>query len=158
MSWQSHPFKSSLLTLAVCLSTPLALAESGFAPPSGKASAALDFRIIIPPVMRVLENSHPSELMPDAAGALSGQQRLVVVSNMKRGFCVSLRMAEPQRAGWRLEKAGGADGVSLEPVQDGYRLCAARPGRYTLQLRHEFAASEQLSAQRWPVQTDLSTL
>jgi hypothetical protein len=136
----------------------LALAESGFAPPSGKASAALDFRIIIPPVMRVLENSHPTELMPDAAGALSGQQRLVVVSNMKRGFCVSLRMAEPQRAGWRLQQASAASGVNLEPVQDGYRLCASKPGRYTLQLQHEFVANPLLSAQRWPVQTDLSTL
>jgi hypothetical protein len=155
---RSNPFKSSLLTLAVCLSTPLALAESGFAPPSGKASAALDFRIIIPPVMQVLENNHPSELMPDAAGALSGQQRLVVVSNMKRGFCVSLRMAEPQRAGWRLEQSDAASGVNLQPVQDGYRLCTSKPGRYTLQLQHEFVANPLLSAQRWPVQTDLSTL
>lgn len=158
MFWRSHIFKTSMAVLALLSVSPEALAESGFAPPGGKASASLDFRIIIPPVMRVLENSHPSELIPDASGALSGQQRLVVVSNMRRGFCVSLRTAEPQRAGWRLEKSGGADGVSLEPVQDGYRLCATRPGRYTLQLRHEFAASEQLSAQRWPVQTDLSTL
>ena len=157
MSRQSHPFKSSLLTLAVCLSTPLALAESGFAPPNGKASAALDFRIIIPPVMRVLENSHPSELMPDAAGALSGQQRLVVVSNMKRGFCVSLRMAEPQRAGWQLSTASDQN-VTLIPVADGYRLCAAAPGHYTLLLDHRFVSPGDQLARRWPVQTDLTTI
>jgi len=155
---RSHPFKSCLVTLAVVLAAPLAMAESGFAPPGGRASAALDFRIIIPPIMRVLENSYPSELQADASGALSGQQRLVVVSNMKRGFCVSLRMAEPQRAGWRLQHIGSEAGVSLQPAADGYRLCTFKPGRYTLQLQHEFGSSDLQAAQRWPVQTDLITL
>jgi hypothetical protein len=158
MFWRSHPFKSCLVTLAVVVAAPLALAESGFAPPGGKASAALDFRIIIPPIMRVLENSHPGELKADASGALSAQQRLVVVSNMKRGFCVSLRMAEPQRAGWRLQHTGSEAGVSLQPAADGYRLCTSRPGRYTLQLQHEFGNTDLQAAQRWPVQTDLITL
>lgn len=158
MFWRSHPLKSCLVTLAVTLAAPLAMAESGFAPPGGKASAALDFRIIIPPVMRVLENSHPSELQADPSGALGGQQRLVVVSNMKRGFCVSLRMTEPQRTGWRVQHTSGEAGVRLAPAADGYRLCTSKPGRYTLQLRHEFDTAALQAAQGWPVQTDLVTL
>jgi hypothetical protein len=155
---RSHPFKFCLVTLAVIATAPLARAESGFAPPGGRASAALDFRIIIPPVMQVLENSHPGELQADASGVLSAQQRLVVVSNMKRGFCVSLRMAEPQLAGWRLQHSSLEAGVRLEPAADGYRLCTSRPGRYTLQLQHEFGHTDLKTAQRWPLQTDLTPL
>lgn len=158
MFWRSNPLKFCLLTLAVVAAASLARAESGFAAPGGRASAALDFRIIIPAVMRVLENSHPGELQADASGALSAQQRLVVVSNMKRGFCVSLRMPEPQRAGWRLQHSGSESGVRLEPAADGYRLCTSRPGRYTLQLQHDFGNTALQAAQRWPVQTDLITL
>jgi hypothetical protein len=141
----------------VVTATPLALAESGFASASGKSSAALDFRIIIPPVMQVLENSHPDQLQVDALGALSAQQRLVVLSNMRHGFCVSLRMAEPQRTDWRVQHSGSEPGVRLEPTTDGWRLCTSRPGRYTLQLQHQFGSTDLQTAQRWPVQTDLFT-
>jgi hypothetical protein len=144
-----------LVTLAAVTAAPLALAESGFASAGGKASAALDFRIIIPPVMQVLENSYPEQLQLDASGALSAQQQLVVVSNMRHGFCVSLRMAEPQRADWRVQHSGSEPGVRLEPTTDGWRLCTFRPGRYTLQLQHQFGRTALQTAQRWPVQTDL---
>lgn len=153
----SNPLKLCGGALAVLLAAPVAMAESGFAAPGGPASAALNFRIVIPPVMQVLENSHPRALVADASGTLTGQQRLVVLSNMKRGFCVSLRTAEPQRAGWRLQQTSDIGGVSLQPAQDGYRLCATRPGRYTLQLQHAFDATAS-SAPVWPVQTDLITL
>lgn len=161
MFWRSTLPKSLACSLTLLLLAPsTGLAEGGFAPPGGKASASLDFRIIIPPIMRVLENSHPSELLADANGTLSGQQRLVVMSNMKRGFCVTLRLAQPQTAGWNLINAGEQGGVTLEPVADGYRLCTARPGRYTLLLQHEFtsAAPGVQTAVRWPVQTDLTTM
>jgi hypothetical protein len=153
---------STLLCSLALLLAPLASqAESGFAPPGGNASASLDFRIIIPPIMRVLENSHPTELQADANGTLSGQQRLVVLSNMKRGFCVTLRRADAQNAaGWNLLNAGEQGGVTLTPVADGYRLCTARPGRYTLLLQHEFNAPAPVlqTAMRWPVQTDLTAM
>jgi hypothetical protein len=154
---------STLLCSLALLLAPLASqAESGFAPPGGNASASLDFRIIIPPIMRVLENSHPTELQADANGTLSGQQRLVVLSNMKRGFCVTLRRVETQNAaGWNLLNAGEPSGVTLTPVADGYRLCTARPGRYTLLLQHEFISTEvpgRTIAMAWPVSTDLMSL
>src|SRR3990167_7675844 len=69
------------------------------------ASATLNFRIVIPPVMRVLKNSHPLQIDPEADGSLSAQQRLVVMSNMKRGFCVTLRLADPALDDWQLTTA-----------------------------------------------------
>ncbi len=126
----------------------------------GNASAALDFRIIIPPVMRVLENSHPVVLDAEANGDWSAQQRLVVMSNLKRGFCVTLRMSAPEVDAWRLRAVQG-DGLNFSAVDDGYRLCAERAGRYTLLLDHEFDAAARPSGAgplRWPVQTDIAAL
>lgn len=120
------------------------------------ASATLNFRIVIPPVMRVMENSHPLQLDADAGGALSAEQRLVVLSNMKRGFCVSLRLAAPGVDRWQLSTAPD-NGMNLSPVGDGYRLCSTRPGRYTLVLQHRFdvAAPGQPDGLHWPVQTEI---
>jgi hypothetical protein len=161
MSRRSQPLPAPLATLALVLPLLLAplpaAADSSLVVGGGNASATLNFRIVIPPVMRVLENHHPSELQPDAAGELGGQQRLVVVSNMRRGFCVGLRAAEPQRAGWQLSTAN-TGGVTLTPVADGYRLCTAGPGRYTLLLEHRFTTSGEQWARRWPVQTDLMAM
>jgi hypothetical protein len=124
----------------------------------GKASAALDFRIIIPPMMQVLENSHPRQLDTFADGEASAVQRLVVVSNMKRGFCVSLRRAIDQPGTWKVQTAP-QNGIQLSPVANGYRLCGTRPGRYTVLLEHRFGPSESsASALHWPVQTDISAI
>ena len=137
-------------------------AEASFAGASGKASASLRFRIVIPPVMRVLENSHPSQLQLNADGsAVTAEQRLVVVSNMKHGFCVALRQSDPQLSGWQLQ-ASSADGngATLEPIAEGYRLCTSRPGRYTLLLQHAFEGTQfaARAALNWPVATELTTL
>jgi len=142
------------LTALVLLLAPLpAAAEATLAPGSGKAQASLDFRIIIPPVMRVIENSHPLQIEGDRPV----EQRLVVLSNLRNGFCASLRISDPQLTGWQLqtEQTGG---VTLQPVAGGYRLCASRPGRYTLHLLHDFGASAQQAALAWPVQTELMAL
>jgi hypothetical protein len=124
----------------------------------GKAGASLDFRIIIPPIMRVLENSHPQELATSSDGEASAEQRLVVQSNLKQGFCVSLRLAAPQLDSWEL-KTAPQSGVRLSPVADGYRLCGPRPGHYTVLLRHRFGTGEsRANALHWPVQTDISAI
>ncbi|QHE78167.1 hypothetical protein F9Z44_20080 [Hydrogenophaga sp. PBL-H3] len=134
------------------------MGEAVQAGPDG-ASASLRIRIVVPSVMRVLENSHPAQMDPVVDGDWSAEQRLVVVSNMKRGFCVTLRMSTPEVEAWRLqtEQSGG---ITLNAVSDGYRLCTPRAGRYTLLLRHEFeAAGKNTNASlRWPVQTDITAL
>ncbi len=125
--------------------------------PQGKVGASLDFRIVIPPIMRVIENSHP-QLLDTADGKASAEQRLVVMSNMKRGFCVSLRRAAPQLGTWELQTAPQS-GVQLSPVADGYRLCGTRPGQYTVLLQHRFGTGDsRANALHWPVQTDISAI
>lgn len=151
---------AAALTAVGLLFTPLAgMGESSLAGPSRSAGASLDFRIVIPPVMQLLENSHPARLDLPASGALSAQQKLVVVSNMKRGFCVTMRVDADEVDGWRLQTAQHG-GITLLEVDDGYRLCTARPGRYTLLLQHEFDAApgESPKALAWPVQTDITAL
>ena len=171
----------ALIGAALCLPAPYSRAETSLAGPSGKASASLNFRLVVPPVMRVLENSHPAQLQPNADGsALLAEQKLVVVSNMKHGFCVALRQNNPALgSGWQLQVADPSGGARLEPIAAGYRLCTTRPGHYTLLLQHAFpgqplpGADERQSASRamnnpasptsasalnWPVQTELTPL
>lgn len=157
------PAYRRLSPLVACLGLVLAPAASqGEAQLTSSApaiSGALDFRIIVPPVMRVLENSHPPQLTSDAQGSLGGQQRLVVLSNMKHGFCVTLRLTVPGVDQWQVH-ALPEPGVTLEAAGDAYRLCSARPGRYTLVLQHRFGPSSDTptAGLAWPVQTDLTTL
>lgn len=156
----------ALFGLALCLQATPSRAEGAFASPSGKASASLEFKIVVPPVMRVLENSHPSQLQPTADGsALTAEQRLVVVSNMKHGFCVTLRHSDPQLNGWQMQTSAQEGGTTLTPTADGYRLCTSGPGRYTLLFQHAFSNTQlahnesgNSGALRWPVQTELTAL
>jgi hypothetical protein len=144
---------SALTVLGLLLGPLPAAAEATLVTGSGKASASLDFRIIVPPVMRVIENSHPLQIEGDRPV----EQRLVVLSNMRNGFCASLRVSDPQLSGWQLH-TDQVGGVTLQAVADGYRLCASRPGRYTLRLQHDFGAGVQHTALAWPVQTELMAL
>lgn len=157
MFQRSRTLRLLLATLALLLAPLPGAAESRLVVGHGNASATLNFRIVIPPVMRVLENSHPEQLATGEDGAVSAQQRLVVLSNMKGGFCVTLRQTDPRLSGWRLDTAPEG-GVSLHPVADGYRLCTERAGRYTLLLQHRFDARPTDAALRWPVQTDLTAI
>ncbi len=158
----TRPFRSAtaLLLAAGLLATPApGKSESSLAGQTRHPSAGLDFRIVIPPVVRVLENSHPLRLAAEAGGDWSAEQRLVVVSNMKRGFCVTLRMSAPEVDAWRLRTAQSG-GVTLSLVSEGYRVCTPHPGRYTLLLQHEFGATQKAARGelRWPVQTDISAI
>lgn len=156
---RSTPLTQRLLTTVATLALLLAplpsAAEATLVTGSTKASASLDFRIVIPPVMRVIENSHPARI--DSEQPV--EQRLVVLSNLKRGFCASLRLNDASVAGWRLQ-TDEVGGVTLQPMADGYRLCASRPGRYTLRLQHDFdnTTSGQQTAMAWPVRTELMAL
>ncbi|QHE88533.1 hypothetical protein [Hydrogenophaga sp. BPS33] len=146
------------LTVSALLLTPMSSMGESALTTQGSASASLQLRIIIPPVMRVMENSHPQLLDTSVGGEASAEQRLVVQSNMKRGFCVSLRRAAPQLGAWDLQTTPQS-GVQLSALPDGYRVCGTRPGHYTLVLQHRFAISERhIEALRWPVQTDISAI
>lgn len=151
---------SALVATLMALVPAVGVAESRLAATgAASAGASLDIRIVIPPVMRVLENSHPPQLSADVDGVLGGQQRLVVLSTLKGGFCVALRQAQPDGSRWQLD-AHPEPGVTLHPAHDGYRLCSARPGRYTLLLQHRFTPADRgpSASLPWPVQTDISAI
>lgn len=133
--------------------------ESGTESGGQRASGSLDFRIVIPPVMQILENSHPWQVDSGPDGSAGAQQRLVVMSNMKRGFCVHLRAKHPQIQRWQMLPIQN-QGVQWTPIADGYRMCASRPGQYSLLLKHEFtyAGSAPQVAVAWPIQTELTAL
>lgn len=149
---------AALLAVGWLLTPATGMSESVLGGASRPASAALDFRIVIPPVMQVLENSHPRQLDTFADGEASALQRLVVVSNMKRGFCVSLRQDAAPLGTWEVQTAPQS-GMQLSLVANGYRLCGAQPGRYTVLIQHRFRSSDtSLDALNWPVQTDISAI
>ena len=153
-----RPFLACLTTAALLLAPASGMGESRVVNQQS-ASASIDIRIVVPPIMRVLENSHPAQMDPLLGGDWSAEQRLVVLSTMKRGFCVTLHMNTSDVESWRL-KTEQVGGITLSPVSGGYRLCTPRPGRYTLVLQHDFGASGNSTMQtlRWPVQTDISAI
>lgn len=146
-----HPLATALTVLGLLLAPLPARAEAALTTGGAKASASLNIRIVVPPVMRVIENSHPTQV----DGGQPVEQRLVVLSNLRHGFCASLRLSDPQLAHWQL-RTDEVGGITLQPVAGGYRLCASRPGRYTLRLQHDF--SGPATAMAWPVQTELMAL
>lgn len=146
------------LTLGTALLVPSPGMGEALLVSQGKAGASLDFRIVIPPIVQVLENSHPLQMNALVGGDWSAEQRMVVLSTMKRGFCVTFRVNSPDVEAWRLQ-AEQTGGITLSPMNDGYRLCAPRAGRYTLRLQHDFdAARDTTESLRWPVQTDITAL
>ncbi|MEZ5701074.1 MAG: hypothetical protein R3E42_02560 [Burkholderiaceae bacterium] len=48
-------------------------AEASLGGDAGKASASLNFRIVIPPVLQVLENSHPQQIQTNADGSATAR-------------------------------------------------------------------------------------
>ncbi len=143
-----------------------AQAEAQFTTGPGNASASLNFKIVIPAVMRLLENSHPQQLTVGPDGRSSGQQRLVVMSNLKRGICITLRRPPGTEGQWQLRQLDNSP-VYLQAVSHGYKVCTTRPGRYTLELEHQFtpsapqspaAGANTFASLPWPVQTDINAI
>jgi len=150
----THPLATALTAMGLLLAPLPVHAEAALTTGGGPASASLNIRLVIPPVMRVIENSHPLAI----DGPQPVEQRLVVLSNLRQGFCASLRLSDPHVTGWQL-RTDEVGGVTLQPVAGGYRLCASRPGRYALRLQHDFSSpATPATAMAWPVQTELMAL
>jgi hypothetical protein len=146
------------LTLAA---TPWALADGKFSIDGKQASSALDFRIVVPPVLRLLENSYPAQLPVMATGQaqISSQQRVVLVSTLGKGFCMDLQLTQPGVTAWQV-RADANPEVRVQPSEGGYRLCAQRAGRFDVALQHNFSLSDNSQGDQlgWPVQISLSSL
>lgn len=131
-----------------------AAAESLTATSGQAASARLTLRVIIPPMVTLQEDSHPHELASEMA-----EQKLVIQTNLRQGFCVVLRLAADASMGWALRVASGNE-VWLQPSADGYRLCSNGPGRHTVYLEHRFdmPATPEGAPRTWPVRMDIASL
>ena len=169
-SWSKNcKIQQALRWLAVCagvLLLPVIAHANQTSTVNGQpASAAVHVSIVIPAVLRILENSHPLALPPlnilntldRLSSHTSAQQRMVLVSTLGKGFCIDLRLSQLQISDWQL-KISGTPGAWLEPVLEGYKLCAARAGRYELTLQHDFflkgkdqRRADPSTALAWPV-------
>jgi len=144
-------------TLAVMLGVAAvcpAAAESVVATGAQAATAHLTLRVVIPPMVRLQEDSHPAEL---ASGVV--QQKLVIQTNLRQGFCAALRLAAKVPNRWELRVAAG-DEVRLQPGPEGYRLCSNGPGRHTVLLEHRFdtAGGADDTPFAWPVRLEIAAL
>lgn len=157
--------------LALALPMAPAAAESALSDVAPSVGAALNFRVIIPPVVRVAENDHPVVLLAAAQGEPTREatQRLVFTTNLRRGVCMDLQMADAAVARWNVQTDASA-GATLSPAFGGYRLCVARPGEHAVTLHHVFtmhhdtavraprAAAADAPAHPWPVHLQLAAL
>lgn len=152
-----NPLARPLLPLMLALTVSgTAQAESRMVTGSGgSASASIDFRIVVPPIIRLLANSHPNRV--SLAGTEAVQQ-LEVLTTMRQGFCASLRLNMSGVRDWDVRSVGGA--AQVLRTADGYRVCALRNGRHQVALLHrfEFESTAATGELPWPVQTDLSAL
>jgi hypothetical protein len=161
----------------------LLLASSAFSPFGATASfaahdsatdsrkvGAVDFAIVIPAILRLLENKHPAELttLTEPAAPISALQRVVLVSTLRSGFCMDLRLhplqgGQAQVADWQVQLvalSGAAvhSGARVEAFEGGWRVCTRRAGRFELALQHAFRMQpSSASALGWPVALSLST-
>lgn len=156
-----------------------AAAADGSATDPRKAGAA-DFAIVIPAILRLLEDNHPAELhtLANTASPISALQRVILISTLRSGFCIDLRLNamrsnQVRVANWQvrltaLSDAAAASGAQVEALDGGWRVCTRRAGRYELALQHAFslqpfpvtrqiAAPELPTALGWPVALSLST-
>jgi hypothetical protein len=156
MSACLRPFTLVLTAVLLAGGAAGARADSERITGPGSASGSLDFRIVVPAVVRLSENQHPAELSAGDGDVHSGRQRLVVSSTLRRGFCVALRLASPAVRGWRLAVPAGS-GMTVEQRGDAHHVCAPRPGRYVVELQHEFLSAGP-GPLAWPVQTELHAL
>lgn len=133
-----------------------------------KTSAAVNFTIIIPAVLRILENEHPITLVATQPTAntlterLGAVQKITVVSTLRQGFCMDLRLSRGDIADWKMSLQSAAN-VWLESTADGYRMCTGRPGRHLLTLQHAFTwqptdnrRSGAFNEIAWPVNVSVS--
>lgn len=127
-----------------------------------QASAAVNFSIIIPAVLRVIENSYP-RLLPVAnaqTSDISALQRMVLVSTLGKGFCMDLQLNRRQVADWQVQLSGSA-GARVQASGNGYRVCTSRAGRYELALQYDFSLKDDVRgalapALDWPVSMSLT--
>ena len=161
----------------------IAASAAGGSAPDPRKVGAVDFAIVIPAILRLLENDHPAELhvLAETASPISALQRVVLISTLRSGFCMDLRL-KPMHGGqahvvdWQVRLAtlsgGAAVNARVEAFDGGWRVCARRAGHFELALQHAFNLQTSLrtpvtnaltraigetTAIGWPVALSLTT-
>jgi hypothetical protein len=145
----------ALAGLGLALLGAAAWADTGQA--ERRAAAPLQLSVTVPAVLRVRENTHPTQLHPGEHGEGVAPQRLVVFSNLPGGFCVRLTLTDTTVRAWALRAVADAGATWRSPAPGVRELCLHSPGAHTLEIEHRFGYVDGL-AQRWPVLTDISAL
>lgn len=161
--------KTRLVAFIVCygaaLGAPLSTSANEVRSANSlQTSSALGFTVIIPAILQIQENQHPATLTSTASpvSRISAIQNIVLLSTLRKGFCMNLQLTNLQLVDWHVTVSGSA-GTSIEPAGGGYRLCMARAGRYKLALQHSFSpstkhdgASTAATEISWPISLSLS--
>jgi hypothetical protein len=162
MAHARHLISAITLCAAALCSPTQTLAHESLNNDNRQAGAAVNFSIIVPAVLRILENSHPLSLpvTDTPSPRVSVLQRLVLVSTLGKGFCMDLQLTQQQLTDWQL-KVSGSTGARIEPSEGGYRLCIGRAGRYEVVLQHDFHLKDGPRASLapalgWPVHISLA--
>ena len=158
MSFRLCPRRLPALLVATSMLLPIAAGAASAGSPIGgpaTAGAAIGLQVRVPAVLRLLDNRHPTRVASTAPGGHTVLQELVVLSNLRGGFCATLRLAEGTAAGWQVRSTDPVG--TVQAMGEGYRVCAHAPGRHTLRLEHRFAGTGPgaAPAMDWPVVTEL---
>ena len=81
-----------------------------------------------------------------------------MLSTLRKGFCLNLRLTSREVAHWKLQLSGGPD-ARMEATAEGYRLCFLQAGRHALALSHSFVMRGQPASPDpvdWPVYLSLA--
>jgi hypothetical protein len=159
----SSVFSSALTRyFMACMLAATTGAEAGsvFETANGRASAKIDFRVVIPETLRLLADDHPARLSKgDARNAPApALQRIVMLSTLRKGFCLNLRLGSREVAHWKLQLPGSPD-ARMDATAEGYRLCVLHAGRHELALSHSFVMGGQRAGPDpvdWPVYLSLA--
>lgn len=170
-------------SLSGAMASPLVVLAAGGHVNNSRQSPAVDFAIVIPAILRLLENEHPTSLhsLGKTSSPISALQRVVLVSTMRSGFCMDLRLNQmggghAQVADWQVRLAAlsgaAAANARVEAFDGGWRMCARRAGRFELALQHAFSLQpslrtpaangpagviEETTSMGWPVALSLTT-
>lgn len=170
-------------SLSAAMAAPLVVLAAGGHVNNSRQSLAVDFAIVIPAILRLLENEHPTRLhsLEETSSPISALQRVVLVSTMRSGFCMDLRLNQMRGghahvADWQVRLAtlsgAAATNARVEAFDGGWRVCARRAGRFELALQHAFSLQpslrtpatngpagviEETTEMGWPVALSLTT-
>lgn len=166
--WSTAVGPVSLVFAMVAFGTGLltnsttAMANGTFSSDRQSSSATMNISFIVPVIRSILEDSHPQSLPPPdtKSSRISAMQRMVLVSNLRKGFCMDLQLSQRQITDWQVQLIDSA-GPWIEPSGSGYRLCTGRAGRYEVALQHDFSLKGDTRGNMapvldWPVSLSLA--